>query len=158
MAEVSYYTEEGYKKLQEELKHYKTVKRAEIAKQIAEARDKGDLSENAEYDAAKDAQGMLELQISKMEEVIANARILEDNSIDPTKAYILSTVKILNHNSGKELKYKLVSESEADHKAGKISVEDQRGGKAGARTCCPAHRYLGSGRRCQENSADHGAY
>lgn len=127
MTELSYFSEEGFKKLHEELKYFKTVKRAEIAKQIAEARDKGDLSENAEYDAARNAQGMLELQISKLEHVIANARILEESSIDNSKAYILSTVKILNHNSGKELEYMLVSESEADHKSGKISIKSPIG-------------------------------
>ncbi len=127
MSEISYYSQEGFEKLQEELKYFKTVKRPEISKQIAEARDKGDLSENAEYDAAKDAQGMLEMHISKLEHNIANARILNDKSIDNSKAYILSTVKILNHNTGKEHKYTLVSESEADHKTGKISVKSPIG-------------------------------
>lgn len=122
MSNVSYYTAEGLKKLQEELNQLKTTERASISKQIAEARDKGDLSENAEYDAAKDAQGMLELKISKMEEMVSNARLIDESKLDNTKALILSTVKMKNVKTGQVVTYTLVSESEADLKSGKISV------------------------------------
>src|SRR5882724_6618849 len=97
---VSYYTEEGLKKLQEELNRMKTVERPHISRQIAEARDKGDLSENAEYEAAKDAQGMLELRISKLEDVIANARLLDKSMIDTSKVLVLTKVKIKNKSNG----------------------------------------------------------
>lgn len=122
MAEVSYYTEEGLKKLQDELHHLKAVERPRISQQIAEARDKGDLSENAEYDAAKDAQGLLELRISKMEDVIANARIIDESKLDLSKALVLSKVKIKNKSNNAVMNYTLVAENEADLKAGKISV------------------------------------
>lgn len=127
MSKVSYYTEEGLQKLKEELNYLKTKGRSDMAKQIAEARDKGDLSENAEYDAAKDAQGLLELKISKLEEVVSNARILDESSIDTSKVSVLSIVKIKNKKSGQELTYTLVSEEEADLKTGKISVKSPIG-------------------------------
>jgi transcription elongation factor GreA len=126
MAAYSYYTEEGLKKLKDELLEMKTKGRAEIARQIAEARDKGDLSENAEYDAAKDAQGLHELKISKLEEVVGNARLIDENNIDLSKVSILSKVQIKNTN-GMLLNYILVAEEEADLKAGKISVKSPIG-------------------------------
>jgi transcription elongation factor GreA len=124
---VQYYTEEGLKKLQEELNQLKNVERPRISQQIAEARDKGDLSENAEYDAAKDAQGMLELRISKLEEVMANARLVDESKLDNSKALVLSTVKIKNKTSGQVMSYTLVAENEADLKLGKISVSSPIG-------------------------------
>lgn len=122
MAEVKYYTKEGFQKLKEELEHLESVQRPEISRQIAEARDKGDLSENAEYDAAKNAQGMLELQISKMQEEIRNARIIDESKMDTSKVLILSVVKIKNLKNNAVMTYTLVPENEADLKAGKISV------------------------------------
>ena len=124
---ITYLTEEGLKKLQDELTHLKTVQRPLISKQIAEARDKGDLSENAEYDAAKDAQGLLELKISKMEELLSNARIVDESKIDTSKVSILSKVKIKNLANKQEVTYTLVAENEADLKAGKISVKSPIG-------------------------------
>lgn len=122
MSSITYLTEEGLKKLQDELNHLKTVQRPFISKQIAEARDKGDLSENAEYDAAKDAQGLLELKISKMEDLLSNARIVDESKIDITKVSILSKVKLKNLSNKLEVTYTLVAENEADLKLGKISV------------------------------------
>ncbi|MEX8549207.1 MAG: transcription elongation factor GreA [Mucilaginibacter sp.] len=122
MAEVAYYTKEGLEKLKEELQFLKTEGRASIAKQIAEARDKGDLSENAEYDAAKEAQGLHEAKIAKLGEVLANARLLDESKMDITKVLALSKVKIKNLKNGAVMQYQLVSETEADFKAGKISV------------------------------------
>ena len=122
MSNVSYYTEEGLKKLKEELEHLKAVERPNASQAIADARDKGDLSENAEYDAAKEAQGLLEMKISKMEELVANARIIDESQLDVSKVLVLSTVKIKNQANGMEMKYTLVAESEADLKTGKISV------------------------------------
>ncbi|MFC0261634.1 transcription elongation factor GreA [Fontibacter flavus] len=122
MGKIQYYTEEGLRKLKEELQELKTKGRADIAKQIAEARDKGDLSENAEYDAAKDAQGLLELKIAKLEEVVGNARVMDNSKLDTSKVGILSTVKIKNVKNGMTVTYTLVSEEEADLKAGKISL------------------------------------
>lgn len=122
MSTVSYYTAEGLKKLREELEHLKSVERPKASEAIAEARDKGDLSENAEYDAAKEAQGLLEMKIAKMEEVLANARLIDESQLDTSKALVLSTVKIKNKANGMEMKYTLVAESEADLKTGKISV------------------------------------
>ncbi|WP_226388878.1 transcription elongation factor GreA [Penaeicola halotolerans] len=122
MAKLSYYTEEGLKKLKDELHTLKTKGRTDIAKQIAEARDKGDLSENAEYDAAKDAQGLLELKISKLEEVVGNARVIDESTLDTSKVSILSKVTIKNKKNGMQVTYTLVSEEEADLKAGKISI------------------------------------
>jgi transcription elongation factor GreA len=122
MGTIQYYTEEGLKKLKDELHELKTKGRTDIAKQIAEARDKGDLSENAEYDAAKDAQGHLELKIAKLENVVGNARVLDNSKLDVSKVGILSTVKIKNIKNGMTVAYTLVSEEEADLKANKISL------------------------------------
>lgn len=122
MSKVSYYTAEGLKKLREELDYLKSVERPKASEAIAEARDKGDLSENAEYDAAKEAQGLLEMKISKMEDLVANARLIDESQLDVSKVLVLSTVKIKNQTNGMELKYTLVAESEADLKTGKISV------------------------------------
>lgn len=122
MSKVSYYTAEGLEKLQKELNYLKDVERPRASQAIAEARDKGDLSENAEYDAAKEAQGLLEMKISKMEETLANARLIDESQLDTSKALVLSTVKLRNQANGMEVKYTLVAESEADLKAGKISV------------------------------------
>ena len=124
---VSYLTPEGFKKLKEDLDHLRSVERARISAQIAEARDKGDLSENAEYDAAKEAQGLLELKISKMEEVMANARIVDESQLDTSKVLILSKVKLRNPANKMEFIYTLVAEQEADLKAGKISVNSPIG-------------------------------
>jgi transcription elongation factor GreA len=124
---VSYLTPEGYKKLKEELEQLKSVERARISAQIAEARDKGDLSENAEYDAAKEAQGLLELKISKMEEVMASARVVDESQLDASKILILSKVKLRNPVNKMEFTYTLVAEQEADLKAGKISVNSPIG-------------------------------
>jgi transcription elongation factor GreA len=124
---VSYYTQEGFNRLKEKLQELRTKGRAEIARQIAEARDKGDLSENAEYDAAKDAQGLLELEISKLEELIVNARILDETNIDTSKVSILSHVKIRNTANKMEVSYILVAEEEADLKQNKISVKSPIG-------------------------------
>lgn len=122
MADVAYYTRDGLDKLKEELQQLKTSGRAAIAKAIAEARDKGDLSENAEYDAAKEAQGHHETKIAKMEELLANARLLDESKLDTSKVLALSKVKIKNTKNGATMSYQLVSESEADLKSGKISV------------------------------------
>ncbi|MEM6844456.1 MAG: transcription elongation factor GreA [Bacteroidota bacterium] len=127
MMAVSYYTKEGLQKLKDELNELKTKGRADMAKQIAEARDKGDLSENAEYDAAKDAQGLLELKISKLEATVGNARVIDESSIDTSKVSVLSTVKIKNKKNGMTVAYTLVSEEEANLKASKISVKSPIG-------------------------------
>lgn len=127
MSKVSYYTAEGLKKLREELNQLKDVERPRASNAIAEARDKGDLSENAEYDAAKEAQGMLEMRISKLEEVVANARLIDESQLDITKVLVHSRVKIKNTTDGMEMEYKLVAQSEADLKAGKISVDSPIG-------------------------------
>ncbi|MBC6400734.1 MAG: transcription elongation factor GreA [Ekhidna sp.] len=124
---VNYYTKEGLQKLKDELSELKTKGRADMAKQIAEARDKGDLSENAEYDAAKEAQGLLELKISKLETVVGNARIIDESSVDTSKVSILSTVKIKNKKNNTKVKYQLVAEEEADLKSGKISIQSPIG-------------------------------
>lgn len=122
MSKVSYYTAEGLKKLKDELEHLKAVERPKASQAIAEARDKGDLSENAEYDAAKEAQGLLEMKIAKMEELYANARLIDESQLDVSKVLVLSSVRIKNKANGMEMKYTLVAESEADLKSGKISV------------------------------------
>ena len=122
MNKISYLTEEGFRKLKENLNHMKTVERPAISNMIAEARDKGDLSENAEYDAAKEAQGMLEMKIKKLEDVVSNSRILDDSKIDKSKVQILSKVKIKNLANKAVQQYTLVSESEANLKEGKISI------------------------------------
>jgi len=127
MSKISYYTEEGLQKLKDELNELKTKGRSEMAKQIAEAREKGDLSENAEYDAAKEAQGLLELKISKLEEVVGNARVIKEDDVDTSKVSILSKVKIKNKKNGAVMTYTLVSEEEADLKSGKISVKSPIG-------------------------------
>jgi transcription elongation factor GreA len=127
MAQLSYFTEEGLKKLKDELHQLKTHERLYISRQIAEARDKGDLSENAEYDAAKEAQGLLELKISKLEEVVSNARLIDESTLDISKALILSKVKIKNVVNGSVMTYTLVAQNEADLKAGKISVDSPIG-------------------------------
>ena len=127
MTKVNYYTSEGLKKLTDELNTLKTRGRSDIAKQIAEARDKGDLSENAEYDAAKDAQGLLELKIAKLEAVVSKARVIDENNIDTSKVSILSKVKIKNNKNGATMIYTLVAEEEADLKSGKISVQSPIG-------------------------------
>ena len=119
---VSYLTPEGYEKLKSELEHLKTKGREEVAAAIAEAREKGDLSENAEYDAAKDAQGYLEMKINEMEKVMASARIIDKSQLDTSSVTILSTVKIKNKRSNKEVSYTLVAETEANLKEKKISV------------------------------------
>lgn len=124
---INYYTKEGLQKLKEELERMKSIERPRISQQIAEARDKGDLSENAEYDAAKEAQGLLEMKISKLEDTLANARLLDSSKVDTSKVMVLSTVRIKNTATKAEMKYKLVSESEADLKAGKISVNSPIG-------------------------------
>jgi transcription elongation factor GreA len=127
MSKVSYYTAEGLKKLRDELDYMRDVERPKASQAIAEARDKGDLSENAEYDAAKEAQGMLELRISKMEEIVANARLIDESQLDTSKALVHSTVKIKNVANKAQMTYKLVAQSEADLKAGKISVDSPIG-------------------------------
>jgi transcription elongation factor GreA len=127
MSKISYYTQEGLNRLVAELNSLKTTGRTEMARQIAEARDKGDLSENAEYDAAKDAQGLLEMKISKLEDVLSNARVLDESTIDTSKVSILSKVKIKNKKNGAQMTYTLVSEEEADLKTGKISVKSPIG-------------------------------
>jgi transcription elongation factor GreA len=122
MSKVSYYTKEGLDRLKNELAELKTKGRADMARQIAEARDKGDLSENAEYDAAKDAQGHLEAKIVQLENLMANARLLDESNVDTSKVSILSRVTIKNKKNGASFTYVLVSEEEADLKAGKIST------------------------------------
>jgi transcription elongation factor GreA len=127
MSKLNYYTEEGLERLKAELHALKTKGRSEMARQIADARDKGDLSENAEYDAAKDAQGLLELKISKLEETVGNARVIKQENVDTSKVSILSRVKIKNASNGASMIYTLVAEEEADLKAGKISVKSPIG-------------------------------
>ena len=122
MANFEYLTQEGYDRLKGELDEMKSTGRQEVAKAIAEAREKGDLSENAEYDAAKDAQGMLEMKINELEKKLANARILDESQLDTSKVTVLSKVKIKNKKTKKDVEYTLVSESEADIKLKKISV------------------------------------
>ncbi|QNR23035.1 transcription elongation factor GreA [Croceimicrobium hydrocarbonivorans] len=124
---VSYYSKEGLEKLKKELEQMKSIERPKISQQIAEARDKGDLSENAEYDAAKEAQGLLEMKISKLEETLSNARLMDTSKIDTSKVMVLSTVTIKNKRNGAQMTYKLVSESEADLKSGKISISSPIG-------------------------------
>jgi len=127
MSETSYFTREGLEKLQQELHEIKTKGRSEVAKAISEAREKGDLSENAEYDAAKEAQGLLELRISQLETLLANARIIDEASLDTSKVYILSTVKLKNLKTNQDVSYTLVSPKEASLKDGKISVDSPIG-------------------------------
>lgn len=122
MSAISYYTAEGLKKLRDELDYLKGVMRQKASQDIADARDKGDLSENAEYDAAKEAQGLLEMRIAKLEEVYSNARLIDESQLDLSKALVLSTVKIKNQANNAIMTYTLVAESEADLKANKLSV------------------------------------
>jgi transcription elongation factor GreA len=122
MGKITYYTKEGFRKLKEELEDMVNVQRPMISHQIAEARDKGDLSENAEYDAAKDAQGMLEMKIAKLQEMISNARILDESKMDESKVLLLSKVHLRNTKTGKEMVYTIVPENEADLKQNKVSV------------------------------------
>lgn len=122
MSNPAYYTEEGLKKLQDELNHLKMVERPHISQQIADARDKGDLSENAEYHAAKEDQGLLEARIAKMEQVLANARIIDSSQMDTSRAFIHCTVTVRHTENGSQRDFTLVAESEADIKTGKISV------------------------------------
>ena len=127
MSNVSYYTEEGLKKLRNELRQLKDIERPRASNAIGEARDKGDLSENAEYDAAKEAQGMLEMKIAKLEETLAGARLIDESQLDSSKALVLSTVKIKNQTNGMEMVYTLVADGEADLASGKISVNSPIG-------------------------------
>ena len=127
MSKVAYYTEEGLQKLRNEVYQLKTLERPSISEQIAEARDKGDLSENAEYDAAKEAQGLLELKISQLEELISNARIVDESIMDNSKVRILSKVTIENQANKTKMTYTLVAENEQDLKAGTISVDSPIG-------------------------------
>ncbi|RPG85521.1 MAG: transcription elongation factor GreA [Crocinitomicaceae bacterium TMED209] len=127
MADISYFTKEGLQRLKDEVHQLETVERPKISQQIAEARDKGDLSENAEYDAAKEAQGLLEAKISKLKNTLANARLVDDSKIDNTKVYILSTVKIRNTKNNAEVTYTLVAENEANLAEKKISIDSPIG-------------------------------
>ena len=120
--EIIYLTEEGYKKLKEELDHMRSVERPAISAAIAEARDKGDLSENAEYDAAREAQGMLEMRIAKLEATLNNSRVIDETKIDKSKVQILSKVTLMNHNNGKQVTYTIVSENEANLREGKLAI------------------------------------
>ena len=120
--EIIYLTSEGYKKLKDELDHMRSVERPAISAAIAEARDKGDLSENAEYDAAREAQGILEMRIAKLEDTLANSRIIDESKIDKSRVQILSKVTLLNHNNGKEVVYTIVSENEANLREGKLAI------------------------------------
>jgi transcription elongation factor GreA len=127
MSKISYYTEKGLKELRQKLDHLKDIERPLASKAIGEARDKGDLSENAEYDAAKEAQGMLEMEISKLEETLSNARIIDESKLDSSKILIHSTVKIKNLTNSATMEYKLVAQSEANLAQGKISVDSPIG-------------------------------
>ena len=127
MSQVSYYTPEGLQQLKNEVKQLETVERPKISQQIAEARDKGDLSENAEYDAAKEAQGLLEARIAGLKNKLANARLIDDSQLDASKVLILSTVTIKNIKNGMEITYTLVAENEADLKSKKLSVDSPMG-------------------------------
>jgi transcription elongation factor GreA len=123
MTEVTYYTQDGLDKLKQEVQYLKTKGRQMISKQIAEARDKGDLSENAEYDAAKEAQGLHEAKIAKLENTLSHARLIDESKLDTSKVLALSIVKIKNVKNGATMTYQLVAETEADLKTGKISVK-----------------------------------
>ena len=127
MGKISYYTQEGLKELRDKLDHLKDVERPRASQAIGEARDKGDLSENAEYDAAKEAQGMLEMEISKLEETLSNARIIDESKLDSSKVLVHSMVKIKNLKNSATMQYKLVAQSEANLAQGKISVESPIG-------------------------------
>ena len=127
MEKISYYTREGFQRLQEELSQLKTHERAKVAEQLSEARDKGDLSENAEYDAAKEAQGILEMKIAKLEQALANARVISEKDLDTSRVSILSKVTIRQKQQGRTFVYTIVAEEEADLRSGKISVESPIG-------------------------------
>lgn len=127
MAQINYLSKEGYENLRKEIENLKSVERPKISQQIADARDKGDLSENAEYDAAKEAQSLMELKISKLEDVMANARILDATKLDMSKVGILSKVRLLNKKVNKEVEYTIVAENEANFKEGKISIQSPIG-------------------------------
>ncbi|MDB2366480.1 transcription elongation factor GreA [Flavobacteriaceae bacterium] len=127
MSKISYYTDKGLKDLRKKLDHLKDIERPNASKAIGEARDKGDLSENAEYDAAKEAQGMLEMEISKLEETLSNARIIDESKLDSSKILIHSKVKIKNLTNSATMEYKLVAQSEANLAQGKISVDSPIG-------------------------------
>lgn len=127
MSKISYFTKEGLEKLKKEIDHLERVERPKISQQIAEARDKGDLSENAEYDAAKEAQGLMEAKLSKLKNELANARLVDESQLDTTKVLILSKVKIKNVKNGMEMEYTLVAGNEADLKEKKISVDSPIG-------------------------------
>ncbi|MDG2475577.1 MAG: transcription elongation factor GreA [Flavobacteriaceae bacterium] len=127
MGKISYYTEKGLKELREKLDHLKDVERPRASQAIGEARDKGDLSENAEYDAAKEAQGMLEMEISKLEETLSNARIIDESKLDSSKVLVHSKVKIKNLTNSATMEYMLVAQSEANLAKGKISVDSPIG-------------------------------
>ncbi|MFN4972888.1 MAG: transcription elongation factor GreA [Bacteroidota bacterium] len=127
MAEINYVSKEGFEKMQQELHEMKYVQRPFISKQIAEARDKGDLSENAEYHAAKEDQGLLEARIAKLEDLLSRSRIIDESKLDTSKVMMLSKVKVLNHKSKQQMLYILVSEKEADFKTGKISFKSPIG-------------------------------
>lgn len=127
MSKLAYYTKEGLQKLRDEVNHLKDFERPKASAAIAEARDKGDLSENAEYDAAKEAQGLLEMRIAKLEETLSNARLIDESQLDTSKVLVLSTVTIKNKLNGQQMTYTLVAESEADLKSGKISVNSPIG-------------------------------
>lgn len=120
--EIIYLTAEGYKKLKDDLDHMRSVERPAISAAIAEARDKGDLSENAEYDAAREAQGLLEMRIAKMEDTLANARVIDETKIDKSKVQILSKVTLLNHKNNREVVYTIVAEHEANLREGKLAI------------------------------------
>ena len=120
--EIIYLTAEGYKKLKDELDHMRSAERPAISAAIAEARDKGDLSENAEYDAAREAQGLLEMRIAKLEDTIANARVIDESKIDKSKVQILSRVTLLNHNNNRQVTYTIVAEHEANLREGKLAI------------------------------------
>ena len=122
MTQINYLTAEGYKKLKDELDHMRSVERPAAAAAIAEARDKGDLSENAEYDAAREAQGLLEMRIAQLESTLSKARIIDETKIDTSKVQILSRVKLLNHNVKREVEYTIVSENEANLREGKLAI------------------------------------
>ena len=127
MSQINYMSQEGYDNLKKEVEQLKTVDRPNISKQIGEARDKGDLSENAEYDAAKEAQGLLELKISKLEEILGNSRVIDPSKLDISKVGILSKVRVLNKKVNKEVTYTIVAEKEADLKKVKISIQSPIG-------------------------------
>lgn len=127
MSEIVYLTKEGYENLKKEIEELQKVQRPLISAQIAEARDKGDLSENAEYDAAKEAQGLLEAKIAKLNDMFAKARIIDESKLDVSKVNLLSKVKVRNLNAGREMEYMIVSEKEADMKLGKISSKSAIG-------------------------------